>query len=96
MNLVVGGQLMKFLRQPFYNAYRLILRNSKYRWLVILGSLIYLVSPFDIVTDIIPFVGWIDDGFIATLLVTEVSQIILEQHKDRRAKSTSVDTVSAS
>jgi uncharacterized membrane protein YkvA (DUF1232 family) len=96
MNLVVGGQLMKFLRQPFYNAYRLILQNPKYRWLVILGSLIYLVSPFDIVTDIIPFVGWIDDGLIATLLVTEVSQIILEKRKDRRVKSTSVDTVSAS
>jgi uncharacterized membrane protein YkvA (DUF1232 family) len=41
-------------------------------------------------------VGWIDDGFIATLLVTEVSQIILEQRKDRRAKSPGTDTVSAS
>lgn len=85
---------MKFLLQPLYSVYRLILRNPKYRWLVILGSVIYLLSPLDFATDVIPLVGWIDDGVIATLLVTEVSQILLEQRQVRRAKS--ADAVSVS
>ena len=85
---------MKFLLQPIYSLYRLTLRNPKSRWLVILGSLIYLLSPLDFATDVIPFVGWIDDGVIATLLVTEVSQILLEQRKVRKAKS--ADAVSVS
>lgn len=87
---------MKFLLQPLYSVYRLILRNPKYRPLVILGSLIYLVSPIDFVTDIFPVLGWIDDGLIATLLVTEVSQILLEQRKVRREKSAGVDAASLS
>lgn len=87
---------MKLLLQPLYSAYRLIVQNPKYRWLVIIGSLIYLLSPFDFATDLIPFVGWIDDGVIATVLATEVSQILLEQRRFQKEKSTSIDAVSAS
>lgn len=87
---------MKFLIQPLYNWYRNSLRNPKYRWLIILGSLLYLVSPVDIASDLVPVVGWLDDGVIATVLVTEVSQLLLEQLKTRRAKSGSTNTVSVS
>lgn len=82
---------MNVLLQPLYKAYRLIIRNPKYRLLAILGSLIYLLSPIDFITDAVPFVGWIDDGLIATLLVTEVSQILLEQRAARKAKSAGID-----
>jgi uncharacterized membrane protein YkvA (DUF1232 family) len=81
---------MKFLIKPLYNLYRTVLRNSKYRWLVVLGSLIYLFSPIDLVTDVIPVVGWIDDGIVATLLVSELSQFALEQRKVRREKNADV------
>jgi uncharacterized membrane protein YkvA (DUF1232 family) len=86
---------MKFLIQPLYNLYRTLLRSSKYRWLVILGSLVYLLSPVDLATDMIPVVGWLDDGVIATLLVTEVSQLLLEKYKASKAKSTSETAVVA-
>ncbi|MGV0027526.1 YkvA family protein [Phormidesmis priestleyi] len=76
---------MKFFTQPLYAWYRSTIRNSKYRWLIILGSLVYLLSPLNILTDALPIVGWIDDGLIATLLVTEVSQILLEQLKTRKS-----------
>jgi uncharacterized membrane protein YkvA (DUF1232 family) len=78
---------MKFLIKPLYNWYRNTLRNSKYRWLIVLGSLLYLVSPIDLVTDAIPVLGWIDDGVIATVLVAELSQVVLEQLKNRKSKS---------
>ncbi|WP_421657668.1 YkvA family protein [Leptothermofonsia sp. ETS-13] len=81
---------MKFLIQPLYKLYRTILRNSKYRWLVVAGSLLYLLSPVDLVTDLIPVVGWLDDGVIATLLVTELSQVVLEQRRARKEKQVEV------
>lgn len=76
---------MKFLLKPLYNVYRALLRNSKYRWFAILASLLYLVSPIDFVTDVFPVVGWIDDGLVATLLITEVSQLLLDKRKERKS-----------
>ncbi|MEM9769674.1 MAG: YkvA family protein [Cyanobacteria bacterium P01_D01_bin.71] len=75
MKRLFGVPIAKWLRN--------LLRNSKYRWLVILGSLVYLVSPLDISPDVFPVVGWIDDGLLATLVATELTQIVL----DRRRKS---------
>lgn len=63
--------------QSFYNWYRNTIRHPKYRWLLIAGSLLYLISPLDISPDLIPIIGWIDDGIIATLLVTELSQMMM-------------------
>ncbi len=85
---------MKFLIKLLYNWYRNIIRNSKYRWLIVLASLLYLVSPIDLATDAIPILGWIDDGVIATVLVTELSQVVLEQLKNRKEKNTEPETVS--
>jgi uncharacterized membrane protein YkvA (DUF1232 family) len=78
---------MKLLAQPLYHWYRSTLRNSKYRWAIVLGSLLYLVSPLDLATDVVPILGWLDDGVIVTVLVTEMSQFLLEQRKDRKAKA---------
>ncbi|XGV99930.1 MAG: YkvA family protein [Leptolyngbya sp. BL-A-14] len=64
--------------------YRTVIRNPKYRWWIIGGSLLYLLSPFDISPDFIPVVGWIDDGLIATLLVAELSTWALERLKARK------------
>ena len=79
------------------NWYRNAIRNSKYRWLVVFGSLLYLVSPFDISPDVFPIIGWLDDGIIATLLVTEVSQLLFEQvnaakKKGNKETDTTADT----
>ena len=69
------------------NWYRNAIRNSRYRWLVVFGSLLYLVSPFDISPDVFPIIGWLDDGIIATLLVTEVSQLLFEQVNASKKKA---------
>ncbi|MEO0539531.1 MAG: YkvA family protein [Cyanobacteria bacterium P01_A01_bin.105] len=66
---------MQDIAASFYGWYRNTLRNTKYRWLIVLGTLLYLVSPIDIAPDFIPVLGWIDDGVIATLLIAELSQI---------------------
>jgi len=76
-------QMKKFFAQPLYNL------NPKYRWFVLAGSLIYLVSPLDISPDIFPIVGWLDDGVIVTLLVSEVSQILLDRRNAQKNKQSS-------
>ena len=43
----------------FYNWYKATLRNTKYRWVVVLGTLIYLISPLDIASDFLPVIGWV-------------------------------------
>ena len=64
-----------------YNWYRNTLRHPKYRWWIIAGTLVYLISPIDISPDFIPIVGEIDDLMLATLLVTELSQMFLTRFK---------------
>lgn len=75
---------MKTLVKAFYGWYKAILRNTKYRWIIVLGTLIYFISPVDIAPDFIPMVGWVDDGILATLLVTELSQVALEYLNKRK------------
>ncbi|MDX2228082.1 MAG: YkvA family protein [Leptolyngbyaceae cyanobacterium bins.349] len=72
---------MKFSVESLYNWYRETIRNPKYRWWIIGGSLLYLLSPLDISPDVFPIIGWIDDGVIATLLVAEVSSLLLDKLK---------------
>ncbi|MBW4674605.1 MAG: DUF1232 domain-containing protein [Desmonostoc geniculatum HA4340-LM1] len=75
---------MKFSIQSVYTWYRDLLRNPKYRWWVILGTLVYLVSPIDFLPDVFPVVGQIDDVFLLTLLVGEVSGLVIEGWKARK------------
>jgi uncharacterized membrane protein YkvA (DUF1232 family) len=70
-----------FTVQSIYNWYREAMRHPQWRWLVIGGSLLYLVSPIDISPDIFPVIGWLDDGVIAGLLVAELSQIMMQRLK---------------
>jgi uncharacterized membrane protein YkvA (DUF1232 family) len=72
------------LFQTLQSYYRQGIRHKKYRWLIILGTLAYLASPVDLAPDLIPGLGWVDDGILVTLLVTEVSQLLVEQLKTRR------------
>jgi uncharacterized membrane protein YkvA (DUF1232 family) len=84
----------KFVTQFLQEGIRKALRNPKYRWFAVIAALFYLVSPLDIVPDAIPVLGWIDDGVIASFVITEVSQIVLEQMKNRKKNNyTEVDTV---
>lgn len=83
---------MKFSIDSVYNWYRNLIRNPKYRWWVILGTLVYFISPIDIVPDVFPIVGEIDDVLLMTLLVTEVSGLVLEGWKARKGVTTATDT----
>jgi uncharacterized membrane protein YkvA (DUF1232 family) len=85
---------MKALIQPLYDLYRKALRHSQWRWLIVLASLVYLVNPMDLSPDVVPIIGWFDDGVIVSILLTELSQVLLEKRQSRKAKpETSVTPV---
>ena len=67
--------------QILYTWYREIVANPKYRWWIIGGTLMYLISPIDILPDVLPIVGQIDDAVLITLVASEISSVI----KDRNA-----------
>ncbi|HEY9695680.1 MAG TPA: YkvA family protein [Trichocoleus sp.] len=76
----------RFLTQTLQNWLRNLIRHPQYRWFVILGALLYVVSPVDISPDAFPVLGWLDDGAIVALLVAEVSQVAIEHIKSRKDK----------
>lgn len=80
------------MKDNIYDGYRKLMRESKYRWLIILGSLLYLLSPIDLLPDFIPVIGWIDDGLVLTLLIAEVSQTLIEKVRVRKADANEVVT----
>jgi uncharacterized membrane protein YkvA (DUF1232 family) len=81
---------MKYLIQAFYQAYRRLIRHQRYRWFVIGATLLYWFSPLDLLPDIFPVVGWIDDGLLATLLLTEMTQLVTERVRQRPARPDTV------
>lgn len=87
---------MSFSIQSLYNWYRDTLRNPKYRWWVILGTLAYLASPIDIAPDFLPVVGQIDDVAIAVLLISEISQMAIDYFKSRQTPTASTSEAAAS
>jgi uncharacterized membrane protein YkvA (DUF1232 family) len=86
---------MQISPQALYQWYGNTLRNPKYRWWIILGTLVYLFSPLDISPDVIPIVGQVDDFLILTVLLTEVSQLAMGalQKKSTTSDQETVKTV---
>ncbi len=83
----------KNLIESFYSWYRGALRHPKYRWLIILGTAAYLLSPIDLLPDIFPVIGWLDDGLLATLLVTELSSLAMGYLKKGQGAETGNEPV---
>lgn len=75
---------MNFSLSSLYDWYRSAIRHPKYRWWVMLGTVIYLISPIDIAPDFIPVLGQVDDVLLAGLLFTELSQIMIAKLQARQ------------
>ncbi len=74
------------------NWYRNTIRHPKYRWWLIIGTLIYLLDPFDLLPDTLPIVGWVDDGLITTVLVAEVAQVMGEHLKKQKRNRSEISS----
>jgi uncharacterized membrane protein YkvA (DUF1232 family) len=75
-----------FPLESLYNWYRDIVANPKYRWWVIGGTLLYVLSPIDLLPDVFPIVGQIDDAIVITLLATEIGSLLKERNATLKQK----------
>jgi uncharacterized membrane protein YkvA (DUF1232 family) len=57
--------LMYMLRETLAGRYKMSLYTS----VAIILTILYVLFPFDFITDLLPIIGWADDGFIIYLLV---------------------------
>jgi uncharacterized membrane protein YkvA (DUF1232 family) len=80
------NKTIPFVSDLIFNGVRNAIRHPKYGWWMVAGTLVYLLSPFDLSPDMLPIVGWIDDGLLATVVVTEVSQLLLERYKKQKSE----------
>lgn len=62
-----------------FQGYRRLLTHPRYGLWVLLGSLLYLVSPIDLSPDLIPLLGQIDDVALIVLMVSAASQWLSQQ-----------------
>lgn len=85
----------RFFGKPLMDWYRKLVRNSKYRWVVLLGTIFYLVSPLDISPDVFPIIGWLDDGLLATIAITEVTQLLIDRKRNLRQTADSASAMDA-
>jgi uncharacterized membrane protein YkvA (DUF1232 family) len=71
-----------------FQGYRRLLTHPKYGLWVLLGSLLYLVSPIDISPDLIPLLGQIDDVALIVLMVGAASQWLTQQFLSEQVAET--------
>ena len=83
---------MNFSLSSLYDWYRNAIRHPKYRWWVMLGTIVYLISPIDIAPDFLPILGQIDDVMLAGLLFTELSQMAIAKIQSRQENNNATNT----
>jgi uncharacterized membrane protein YkvA (DUF1232 family) len=79
--------MVSFLRRIRF--YRLLLFDRQTPWyvkLILAIGLVYVLYPFDLITDGIPFLGWVDDLTIGGLLVGLAISLVPVQVKERIAR----------
>ncbi|MDA7415185.1 DUF1232 domain-containing protein [Xenophilus arseniciresistens] len=72
------GRVWFALRKELALAWAL-LRDSRSPWsarLAVLAAAVYLLSPVDFVSDLLPVLGWIDDGVVAVLLLKLATRLL--------------------
>jgi len=78
--------LPSMMREVFRGTYKL----STLTFLAIVASAIYILSPIDILPDVIPILGWTDDGivfyFLLKRLLTETEMYLNKKEQSDPSK----------
>ncbi len=52
------------------------------RKLIILAAIVYIISPLDLVPDLVPLLGWVDDVAVMTFLWAFISSELAKYHNN--------------
>lgn len=71
--------LMQMLKEVFRGTYKMSFLSN----MAVLLGIVYVLFPFDFIFDLIPFLGWADDGFVIFMVVKRLQK---ETQRFNRAK----------
>ena len=60
--------------------------TPKYVKAIVAGALGYLILPIDLVSDRIPFIGWVDDAAVIALAFKVANRFIKPMHREQAQK----------
>jgi uncharacterized membrane protein YkvA (DUF1232 family) len=72
------GLLLKRFRKELILAWAILrdTRTPAAAKLATVAAILYVLSPIDLVTDLIPVLGWLDDGIVAMLLLNLAQRLL--------------------
>lgn len=62
--------LWQMLKDVLNGSYKMSFATN----IAVLLSVLYVLFPFDLVTDLLPILGWTDDGFVIFLLIKRLQK----------------------
>jgi uncharacterized membrane protein YkvA (DUF1232 family) len=65
--------MLRFIRAYYCGEYRTV---SEYELLSIIAALNYLIDPFDLIPDQVPFLGFVDDATVVEFAVSRARQAL--------------------
>ncbi|GGE27462.1 uncharacterized membrane protein YkvA (DUF1232 family) [Sphingobacterium soli] len=71
--------LISMIKDTFSGKYKM----NKWNMSIIVGTILYVVSPIDAIPDIIPVLGWLDDASIVGFAISKLADEIDRYRKFR-------------
>lgn len=62
--------LWRMMREVLNGHYRMSVLSN----IIFIFGVIYVFFPFDLISDFIPVIGWIDDGFVIFLVIKRLQK----------------------
>lgn len=78
--------LISMIKDTFSGRYKM----NKWNMSIILGTIVYVISPIDAIPDIIPVLGWLDDASIVGFAISKLAD---EVDRYRKFQKTGISTV---
>jgi uncharacterized membrane protein YkvA (DUF1232 family) len=55
-----------------------------YAWIGPLFAFLYCISPIDLIPDMIPVLGWLDDALVVSLTFCSLARVLWQQRRQAR------------
>lgn len=78
--------LISMIKDTFSGRYKM----NKWNMSIIVGTIVYVISPIDAIPDIIPVLGWLDDASIVGFAISKLAD---EVDRYRKFQETGISTV---
>lgn len=72
--------LWQMLREVLHGTYRMSILTT----IIFILGVLYVFFPFDLITDLLPIIGWTDDGVVIYFVVKQLQK---ETHRYNRFKA---------